>query len=81
MLNIMTRHKINNSDLKHIEYEYLYAEILENSKKIYQVINICVVGTAGNLGYAFTLFESIFIPLLFLLPFVIIIPSIINIIS
>ncbi len=41
-----------------IEYDNLYKEILENSNKVYLVLNICVTSTAALLGYVLTLDPS-----------------------
>jgi len=66
-----------------IEYDNLYKEILENSNKVYLVLNICVTSTAALLGYVLTLDptrlppKEIGLPFLLLLPFSIILPSII----
>jgi ABC-type multidrug transport system fused ATPase/permease subunit len=68
-------------EFRKIEYDNLYKEILENANKVYQVLNICVSGTAALLGFAFTLDPSklpskeLSLPFLLLLPFSIILPS------
>jgi amino acid transporter len=79
-----TRKALYMSDeFRKIEYDNLYKEILENSNKVYQVLNICVASTAALLGYVLTLDPSrlppkeIGLPFLLLLPFSIILPSII----
>lgn len=71
------------NEFSKVEYDNLYKEILENSNKVYLVLNICVTSTAALLGYVLTLDPSklppkeIGLPFLLLLPFSIILPSII----
>ncbi len=70
-------------EFRKIEYDNLYKEILENSNKVYLVLNVCVTSTAALLGYVLTLDPSklppkeLGLPFLLLLPFSIILPSII----
>jgi hypothetical protein len=70
-------------EFRKIEYDNLYKEILENSNKVYLVLNICIPSTAALLGYIFTIDPSklpskeLGLPFLLLLPLAVILPSMI----
>jgi hypothetical protein len=70
------------SELKKAQYDILNKEILENSTKIYQVLNFCVTAVGALLVLGLGLdstkvaFGKFFVPFVSLLPFAVILPSI-----
>ena len=70
-------------DFEKIELDTLNKEILDHSNKVYQVLSLCITVTGALLGLLFTAnpknlpFGTPFLPFLSLLPFSVILPSII----
>ena len=69
-----SRTSLDFAELRRAEYDTLNREILDNSTKIYQVLNFCIAATAGLLAVAINfdinkrpIFNESAIPFLFLL--------------